>query len=548
MPTTTMPDVPPLYYLDNFRTVLAWVNERYADLLDGQERAFIRQFGELATPSQALLVRLIMRKGVHFRKGKLTYAEIGDIALAATPLRALGWLRAEEAIDIQTLFSLLRRDEILAQLPLAQSLRASSKGVILEALGAVHIEAHPFNCWCPDMQEELYSLTINGLCDRLRLMFFGNLSQTWAEFVLADLGIFRYESVNISPESRGFRSREDVDQYLHLRECREAFEGGESITKVLQRVGDFTSANAYLQQRHGKLLFSLARQLEREGLLEPALAVHQQCSYAGARQRCIRILEKLERYQDAYVLASLASNQPESDAEQQLVERALIRLGRKLGQSARTPQVKFAVNTLLLLLPRPDHGSVERAVCEHISTPEAPVHYVENALISSLFGLLCWDAIFAPLSGAFFHPFQTGPQDLHTADFYPRRAALFNRSLACLQTGTYQQVIRDTYAAKFGIQSPFVFWGISMTLLEQALSCLPAAHLEQWFQRMLVDLRANRTGMPDLIQFWPDEKRYRMIEVKGPGDRLQDNQRRWIAFCNQHGMPVDVCHVQWLEA
>ena len=64
---------------------------------------------------------------------------------------------------------------------------------------------------------------------------------------------------------------------------------------------------------------------------------------------------------------------------------------------------------------------------------------------------------------------------------------------------------------------------------------------------MLVDLRANRTGMPDLIQFWPDEKRYRMIEVKGPGDRLQDNQRRWIAFCHQHGMPVDVCHVQWLE-
>lgn len=51
--------------------------------------------------------------------------------------------------------------------------------------------------------------------------------------------------------------------------------------------------------------------------------------------------------------------------------------------------------------------------------------------------------------------------------------------------------------------------------------------------------------MPDLIQFYPNERRYRMIEVKGPGDRLQDNQRRWLRFCAEHGMPVEVCYVQW---
>lgn len=92
-------------------------------------------------------------------------------------------------------------------------------------------------------------------------------------------------------------------------------------------------------------------------------------------------------------------------------------------------------------------------------------------------------------------------------------------------------------------------WGVlSETLLEQALDCLPAAHLRAWFRRLLGDIQANRSGMPDLIQFWPEEKRYRMIEVKGPGDRLQDNQRRWLAFCAEHGMPVDVCYVQWADA
>jgi hypothetical protein len=85
-------------------------------------------------------------------------------------------------------------------------------------------------------------------------------------------------------------------------------------------------------------------------------------------------------------------------------------------------------------------------------------------------------------------------------------------------------------------------------LLELALSCLPAMHLKQCFLRLLQDIRNNRTGMPDLIQFWPEQGSYRMIEVKGPGDRLQDNQLRWIEFCREHGLPVTVCHVRWAAA
>jgi hypothetical protein len=84
-------------------------------------------------------------------------------------------------------------------------------------------------------------------------------------------------------------------------------------------------------------------------------------------------------------------------------------------------------------------------------------------------------------------------------------------------------------------------------LLEQALDCLPAEHLKHWFNRLLLDIKANRAGMPDLIQFWPQEKTYRMIEVKGPGDRLQDNQLRWLEFCHEHRMPIAVCYVQWAE-
>jgi VRR-NUC domain len=76
---------------------------------------------------------------------------------------------------------------------------------------------------------------------------------------------------------------------------------------------------------------------------------------------------------------------------------------------------------------------------------------------------------------------------------------------------------------------------------------LPAAHLKLWFARLLDDIRENRSGLPDLIRFWPDERRYELIEVKGPGDRLQDNQIRWLQYCVRHGMPVRVVDVRWAE-
>ncbi|MEX3824462.1 VRR-NUC domain-containing protein, partial [Paraburkholderia sp. BR14262] len=69
--------------------------------------------------------------------------------------------------------------------------------------------------------------------------------------------------------------------------------------------------------------------------------------------------------------------------------------------------------------------------------------------------------------------------------------------------------------------------------------------LRLWFERLLREPVANRSGLPDLVRFWPHERRYELIEVKGPGDRLQDNQRRWLAYCVQHCMPVSVLQVRW---
>lgn len=537
-----------LYYLDNFHKVLAWIGERYADLLTDAEQAFLRDFHALPQSSQALLVRLIMRKGPHFRASKLSYAEIGDIPAAASPLLQLGWLIDDAELELSDLFALLRKDELIATFAELSSCRSARKEQQLQLLQPLYLQAQPLTRWCAEL-DQLLSLTITPLCDRLRLLFFGNLAQDWSEFVLAELGIYRYEQVPIDAQSRGFRQRQELDQYLHLQQCREWFETGLPVAEVVALLGDFQSDNPHLSRRHAKLLFHLGQQLEREDELHAAAALYASSLHGEARQRQVRALEKLGEFAQAHALACEALSVPRNDAEAQALQRALPRLCRQLGLEKPPRQAPADAGLLELELEQPLGLSVEWAVQQHLHAEHAPVFYVENTLVCSLFGLLCWEAIFAPLPGAFFHPFHVGPVDLHESDFRSRRAELLKTCLARLDDGSYREAIRATYRAKHGTLSPFVHWEVlTPELMETALHCLPPTHLRAWFERLLGDIRANRAGMPDLIQFWPAERRYRMIEVKGPGDRLQDNQKRWLAFCAAHGMPVDVCYVRWSES
>lgn len=540
----------PFYYLNNFRTVLDWIVARYSDLLSAEELAFIERFAELPRPSQALLVRMVMRKGTLFRVSRLNYAEIGATDVAVEPLVALGWVDSESPLTLDELFGLLTRAELAALFRRHLSSTQGRKSDWQTELAPHFDEAKPFRAWAPDSDDQVFALTCMPICDRLRLMFFGNLHQDWSEFVLADLGVYRYETVEFSEASRAFRRRQDVDTYLHLHACRERLDAEVPLNEILADLPPARDDNPWLASRRAKLLFRMGQQGERNGDLETALHLYTQCHYPGARGRRIRVLERLERYRDAFDLAETAASAPESDAEQQQLERVRPRLRRKLGLAVQRKTRETPAEQIDLILPAPRPPlSVEHVVQAYLNEDAAPVHYVENTLINGLFGLLCWDAIFAALPGAFFHPFHTGPADLLQPDFHARRADLFEHCLSLLDSDTYRQRILDTFHAKYGLQSPFMFWGtLSESLLEQALHCFPADHLKAWFHRLLADIRANRAGLPDLIQFWPDQARYRMIEVKGPGDRLQDNQRRWIDFCARHEMPVAVCYVRWQES
>jgi len=537
----------PFYYLNNFQTVLDWVRSRYEDLLQPDEIRFIDDFASLPRASQALLVRMVMRKGTLFRHSRLIYDEIGSTTAAAIPLTELGWIDTTPDLSLEELFALLTRTEIVKAFAGKLNRPQGRKTELFEQLIDSHTGGRPLQEWWPDTDDRVLALNCMALCDRFRLMFFGNLRQDWSEFVLADLGVYRYETVEFSTASRAFRSRRDLDTYLHLHQCRERFEAGEAIAEIHPGIPGPIEDNPWLENRRGKLLFTLGQHAERTGEPDMALMLYRDTAYPGARARRIRVLERSGDLNAALALADAAARSPENDAECQLVERIRPRLQRKLGVPVCARPPDLPVERIDLNLPEPASAlPVEAVALAHLREAEGPVYYVENTLINGLFGLLCWEAIFAAVPGAFFHPFHTGPADLLQPDFRARRDALFSRCLSLLDGDDYRTRILENFDAKNGIQSPFVFWdALSRELLEQALACFPAEHLRAWFGRLLADIRANRAGLPDLVQFWPGERRYRMIEVKGPGDRLQDNQRRWLNFCAAHQMPVAVCYVQW---
>jgi len=593
------------YYLHNFERALQWLGQRYGDVLDAQEQQFLADFAQAPMHSQALMVRMLMRRGPWFRADKLVYDEIPDVHAAAQPLLALGWIDADADMALAELFALHTKPELLqifAHAGLARSLRKADMLAQLAqwaqqsdpgAEQAAEEQLQPYHRWHPHAEHAAWRVTIAELAEGLRLMFFGNLHQDWSEFVLADLGIFKYETVAFDAQSRAFQTRADVQGYRQLQQWRQAVDEAEDRQALMDALAAWRSANPWLQQRHAKVLLRLGQACERSQSWALAEQAYAASPYPGARHRRMRVLERMERFDEALALASAAAQQPESDEESQRLARMLPRLRRHLGQrSASRRALKPEVAQLredvaldrVLRMPRMAQGGaamdalsdavaleaalragealdateateglrlmpVEYALRDHWHRDDAPVFYVENALVNSLFGLLCWPAIFAPLPGAFFHPFQAGPADVYAPDFVARRAALFGACLAMLDDGSYADVIRQRFADKAGLQSPFVFWGtLTEALLEYALACIPAAHLKLLFQRLLGNLQANRTGFPDLVRFWPAERRYQLVEVKGPGDKLQDNQIRWLEYCAAHGIPVGVCHVQWRGA
>jgi len=475
-----LPD--PFYYLKNFQTVVASLDRRYAELLSPEERQFIDRFGALPQASSALLVRMVMRQGAFFRRGRLNYPEIGETSAAVAPLFQLGWVDERPDLDVDQLQQLLTKAEFIDSFSVSRQYRTLKTSDLVAVLRAQYPGSKAFHGWCNESNDCVYQLMITPLCERFRLMFFGNFHQDWTEFVLTDLGIFAYEKIPASLQSLAFRTRAHIDSFEQLYRCRQWLDAGVSLDEVVAGIPSPISNCDWLEDRRQKLLFQIARAYEQSGEPDSALAVLSECTHRGARLRTIRLLERAHEWEMARDLCLAARKTLENEAEVEQLCRLVPRLNRKLGVAVKLLRTPPKVPAFDIVVDRPSSDdAVEYCVRDYLAQQaqgNTAIHYVENGLVNSLFGLLCWKAIFAPIPGAFFHDYQYGPADLSSGHFYQRRHREFADCFAELDSDHYRTTIRHCFAAKAGIQSPFVAWRLlSNQLLDWALTCFPAAPL-----------------------------------------------------------------------
>lgn len=524
------------YYLDYFLSMIDVVFERYSDILHDEDRYFIEQVRAASQPAIRLLVRLYMRKGPNFLVAKLKYMEIPSISDAIEELETLELIESNPQVFAHELIDLL---------PVATSRQLFSDDTKIR-------KAELFDLWLDDetlqtckdwgVEQTIITPLDYESYRRIQLMYFGNEYQDLTEFILEDIGLFKYESYQLGRANRLFESADELDQLLKLNELSTDFYLA-SEAKDWASIPEITSQTLELKlpdRLHGKwfrFINRLAYRLEQLNELDIALRLFQSNDRPPSRERQVRILDKQGQYQDAFELLTAIELSPKSSDETQFHRRFINKLRPKL--SLEKIKLKAPVLEEIHAHWLKGEGSVEQQACVYFENTV----WLENKLPLGIFGLIHWSVVFADIPGVWHHPFQAAPADLNEPEFLVSRSGLIDK-LHQMSHDQWKQLIEENWAQKNGIRNPFVSW--QSLDLKTLFDCFDALTFEQWlglFRHLLSDLKQYRSGFPDLFQQRADGSRF--IEIKGPGDKLQDNQIAWLEVFNRLDIPAVVCYVTY---
>ena len=555
MPAAPTPvELPPRYYLGNFLSLCAVVERQYGDLLEPAEAGFVSSFRALPEPAQCLYLRLNSRVGPWFRSRRLHYAEIGDPGPVLETLADSGLVTPAQALAVDELARLFTVAELRAMYGDETALPPrGSKPALLAALDALALDGATLAQRAQDFDG---APVVAPLGEQhmalLQLLFFGNRRQDLTDFVLSDLGVFRYVPYPLDRSQRLFPDRDAIEEYRLCGELSDLYHlwreapGQDTLLELAALIAAAPFVHEASRRRWFRLSNHVARELERLEQWDMAIKLYRDSGLHPARERLARIHERLEDWPQAERQCLAMLEDPWCEAEQQAAGRILKRVKRK-ARGERTARVQPVYPEWQLSVPRLS-GSVERDTAAQLSRDWDAVHYVENGLFNGLFGLAYWDVIFAPVRGAFNNPFQAAPADMYEQGFRQRRAALVAERRAALADGDLATELLAIARRTRGLQNRWVNWSLlDDALLSLALGCIPREHLLAVWDRILFDPGENRRGFPDLIAFDPQASRYQMVEVKGPGDALQDSQKRWLDFFADQGMPACVAWVSWID-
>ena len=528
---------PPDYYANNLLAVVSHVLRHHDDLL-GAAKAYAQTVMQLSADGGRLLARLIMRTTACIRLDSLNYNEIVHLESALQELLDGALIQLNPAVAAEQLLQRIKVAELKMLFPESVGGTARKSDLVERILTTYTDTFIRTRCaaqvpWLThDSQRHL---------KRVQLVYFGDLYRNLTEFVVRDLGISAFEHYALGASSRAFANDVEVSAYLDLTALQRLPSNRRSaaLNWLLQQqtVRSRELENRSLLRRRDKLLNDWGRDFERTDQTTEAHLCYLQSTSHPARERRARLYAKEAATKECGLLLSQMCSEPWS-MEEQLFAQRFTTQGRTRRQSSVVWQeTEWTV-------PTPQLTDVELRTGQLLTRNGGRAWHTENSLLLTLLGLVFWDILFCPEPGMFTHPFQSGPRDLYWPDFRRRRQqAIAARLAQCADTNALWAQIADTVSSKFGLSCRLVSWNLvahnNGEILDAVRTCFTSAQLVSLFDYMLNDLGQVRNGMPDLFVAYGG-RRFELVEVKGPSDQLQPNQRVWLRQLCELGIPCRV--------
>ncbi|ELT97530.1 hypothetical protein CAPTEDRAFT_224412 [Capitella teleta] len=194
---------------------------------------------------------------------------------------------------------------------------------------------------------------------------------------------------------------------------------------------------------------------------------------------------------------------------------------------------------------------VEDVALEHYKNNGFPLGlHAEGSTFQTLFHIFFWDIVFMQgIPDVFYAKYQTFPLDLHSVEFYSTRKREINSRLKEIENATNKDLlheVQDIWEKHNATLCLGLNWELFDDLehLQGFVSCLGGRTLAGIFRRLAKHLKHVRSGVPDLVVWNVQSQQFKVVEVKGPGDRLSTKQILWLDYLIHFGVQAEVCHVR----
>ncbi len=545
--------------LADVQAVVAQVLATDAAVLSAGEGVVVRRVLALEGPSGRLWARLLGRRPDVFRVSQLHYPDVPDLEGALTSLKALDLIHGAVPESLQLgcytvaeLRGACRREGLSA---------AGRRRDLETRLGAVQ-------GWS---REPVIRVCCGALLRRLEALCFQDAWRDRSVWLLERLGVERWVDYPTTWRAPAFERRRDFLRWA-APVAQEA-----TPEALLCELASLTPRPRWQRRlcrrrRVERHLVERTRELERSGESRRAAGIYRSLLQAGASDPG-RVVHRLAMaWEEAgEPTAGLEAAHAWREAADPVQRIALDRVGRRLARRGRgqwSPEVPLRKPPLRQLRlvrsdadgARPLWGVPGRVVEDAVaaSVPRTVLR-AENALWTTLLGLLLQDLLWLPVPGMLPRSHLAGPLDLGTPDFARHRREVLEERLEALAEGGGLGLLRTAWALH-GSRIRGIHWeSWSLGALEAVVAGIGGRTLSVVLRRLAEEGWGAAAGLPDLVilpgppcqlehafprRLGPD---LLLVEVKSPHDAVRDAQAVWFDRLLQAGASVELWRVAPLQ-